>query len=312
MSLINKYKNIYVAGHAGMLGSAITRRLKSEGVENIITRTRNELDLTIQSDVENLFKSEKIDCVFLVAARVGGIKANMDFPAEFIYENMSIQNNIIHYAYKYGVKKLIFVATSSVYPKVYGEMITENYLLSGKLESTNEPYSVAKISGIKMCQFYKKQYGFDAISVIPCNMYGLNDKYIQENGHVIPTLLDRIHNAKINNDEYVEVWGSGKPMREFIFSEDCADGLVFLADNYSGYEPINIGVGNDITIKELVKNICDIVGFTGKIVWNTDKPDGVKRKLLDSTKINNLGWHAKTDLKIGLQKMYSDFLTKKD
>ncbi|MFL2659689.1 MAG: GDP-L-fucose synthase family protein [Alphaproteobacteria bacterium] len=312
MSLINKYKNIYVAGHAGMLGSAITRRLKSEGVENIITRTRNELDLTIQSDVENLFKSEKIDCVFLVAARVGGIKANMDFPAEFIYENMSIQNNIIHYAYKYGVKKLIFVATSSLYPKSCGEMMAENYILSGKLETTDESYSVAKLSGIKMCQFYKKQYGFDAISVIPCNIYGLKDKYIQENGNVIPALLDRIHNAKTSNDEYVEVWGSGKPMREFIFSEDCADGLVFLADNYSGYEPINIGVGNDITIKELVKNICDIVGFTGKIDWNADRPDGIKRKLLDSTKINNLGWHAKTDLKIGLQKMYSDFLTKKD
>ncbi len=308
----NLIKNIYVAGHTGMLGSAITRRLKLEGVENIITRTRNELDLTIQSDVENLFKSEKIDCVFLVAGRVGGIQANMVFPAEFIYENISIQNNIIHYAYKYGVKKLIFVATSSIYPKDCGEMMTEDDILSGKLESTNEPYAVAKISGIKMCQSYKKQYGFDAISVIPCNMYGLNDKYIQENGHVIPTLLDRIHNAKINNDEYVEVWGTGKPRREFMFSEDCGDGLIFLAENYCSDEPINMGVGQDLKIASLVNVIVEVVGFKGKVKWDNTKPDGIKRKLLNSKKINQLGWHAKTDLKIGLKKMYSDFLTKKD
>ncbi|MGB4183606.1 MAG: GDP-L-fucose synthase, partial [Dethiobacteria bacterium] len=294
---MDKNAKIYVAGHRGMVGSAIVRNLEQKGYVNIIGRTSKELDLIRQSDVENFFEEEKPKYVFLAAAKVGGIYANNKYPAEFIYNNLMIETNIIHSAYKYSVKKLLFLGSSCIYPKMAPQPIKEEYLLTGPLEPTNEAYAIAKISGIELCKFYRRQYGCDFISVMPTNLYGINDNFDLETSHVLPALLRKFHEAKINGDQEVVIWGTGKPRREFLYVDDLADACVHLIKNYSDEGHINVGTGEDLEIIELANIIKEIVGFKGLIVNDLTKPDGTPRKLLDVSLLESTGWRYKTSLK---------------
>lgn len=301
---------IFVAGHRGMVGSAIYRKLQALGYSNILVRTSQELDLRNQEAVRTFFEKEQPEYVFMAAAKVGGILANNTYRAEFFYDNSMIQNNVIHNAYRYGVKKMLFLGSSCIYPKNAPQPLKEEYLLTGLLESTNEPYAIAKISGIKMCDAYRSQYGCDFISAMPTNMYGPNDNYDLQNSHVLPALIRKFHEAKQSGASEVVVWGSGTPLREFMHSEDLADACLFLMEHYSEEGPINVGVGNDLSIKDLALLIQEIVGFEGTIVWDSAKPDGTPRKLMDVSKINNLGWKAKISLRDGITQVYqSTFLT---
>ena len=299
---MEKDGKIYVAGHLGMVGSAILRNLKLKGYTNFVLRSIDELDLTRQKEVEQFFESEHPDYVFLAAAKVGGIYANNTFPADFIYINLQIQNNIIHSSYKYGVKKLCFLGSSCIYPKYAPQPMKEDYLLDGKLEPTNEPYAIAKIAGIKMCEAYNRQYGTNFISVMPTNLYGINDNFDLETSHVAPALIRKFIEAKEANAPSVVIWGTGKPRREFLFVDDMADSCVFLMENYNKSDFINIGVGTDITIAELANIIKEEVGYEGAIVYDSTKPDGTPQKLLDVSRLNSLGWNAKTPLREGIRK----------
>lgn len=301
---MNKDSKIYVAGHRGMVGSAIVANLTEKGFTNIITKTSNELDLTNQIAVANFFADEQPEYVFLAAAKVGGIVANNTYRAQFIYENMMIQNNVIHHSYLNNVKKLMFLGSSCIYPKLAPQPLKEEYLLTGLLEETNEPYAIAKIAGIKMCDAYRDQYGCNFISVMPTNLYGFNDNYDLQNSHVLPALLRKFHEAKLNNEEKVEVWGTGTPLREFLHATDMADACVFLMENYNERGFVNIGSGKEITIKDLALLVKDIVGFKGTIYFNTEKPDGTPRKLMDVSKLKNLGWEYKISLKEGIENVY--------
>lgn len=308
---------IYLAGHAGMVGSAIHRQLVLKHYSNIVTKNLNELDLTRQADVEEFFQKEKPGIVIVAAAKVGGILANDMFRAEFIYDNLMIESNIIHSAYKHGVQKLIFLGSSCIYPKLAPQPLKEEYLLSDYLEFTNEPYAIAKIAGIKLCENYYRQYGCNFFSAMPTNLYGFNDNFNLNTSHVLPALLRKFHEAKINSKPEVVVWGSGTPKREFLFVDDLAEAIVFLLDKINakdlyqeGITHINIGMGNDLTINELAELIKEITGYEGSIVYDSSKPDGTPRKLMDVTRINNLGWKAKTDLKTGIQQTYKWYLEK--
>lgn len=309
---MKKDSKIYVAGHNGMVGSAIVRKLELEGYSNLVRRTSQELDLKNQQAVSAFFDEEKPEYVFLAAAKVGGIEANNTYRAQFLYENLMIQSNVLHQSYEYGVKKLLFLASSCIYPKFAEQPIKEEYLLTGKLEPTNEPYAIAKIAGVKMCENYNRQYGCDFISVMPTNLYGPNDNYDLETAHVLPALLRKFHEAKINNNKVVEVWGSGEPKREFLHVDDLAEACCHLMQTYKGNISVNIGTGSDISIKELANLIKDIVGFKGDIVWNTDKPDGTPRKLLDVSLIHKLGWRYKLGLEEGIIKVYLDKFSNED
>lgn len=308
--MMKKTDTIYVAGHTGMVGSAIVNALSKQGFTNLVHRSSKELDLRNQAAVESFFREEKPQYIFLAAAKVGGIVANDLYRADFLYDNLAIVSNIIHAAHRNAVSKLMFLGSSCIYPKMAPQPIKEEYLLTGPLEKTNEPYAIAKIAGIKLCEAYRDQYGSDFISVMPCNLYGINDNYHPENSHVLPALLRRFHEAKLQGLQQVVIWGSGNPKREFLFADDLADACLFLMDNYDEKEIINIGSGTDVSIKELALLVKEITGFTGQLVFDTTKPDGTPRKLLDSTKINKLGWHSKTGLKEGIQLAYNDFLQK--
>ena len=307
---LEKNAKIYVAGHRGMVGSAIHRKLTAEGFENIIVKTSQELDLRDQSAVGQFFALEKPEYVFLAAAKVGGIVANNSYRADFLYENLAIQNNVIHNAYITGVKKLMFLGSSFIYPKLAPQPLKEEYLLTGTLEPTNEPYAIAKIAGIKMCDAYRDQYGCDFISVMPTNLYGYNDNYHPQNSHVLPALIRKIHEAKINEDKEVVVWGSGLPMREFLFADDLADACYFLMQNYSEPHLINIGTGVDLTIKDLALLIRDILDYQGQLVFDTSKPDGTPRKLMDVSKLHDLGWKHQIELRQGIALAYQDFISR--
>jgi GDP-L-fucose synthase len=304
---VDKNSKIYVAGHRGLVGSAIVRNLKEKDYRNIIGKTHVELDLKDQNAVRSFFEREKPEYVFLAAAKVGGINANNTYPADFIYENLEIQNNVIKASFDYGVKKLLFLGSSCIYPKNCPQPIKEEYLLSGYLESTNEAYAIAKISGLKMCEYYKRQYDANFISCMPTNLYGPNDNFDLNNSHVLPALIRKFHEAKKSNDAFVEVWGTGKPLREFLHVDDMADGCVFLMENYDGVEHVNIGTGKEVSIKELAEMIKEIVKFEGEIKFNRDKPDGTPRKLLDVNKLKALGWEYKVDLRDGIRLVYEWF-----
>lgn len=299
---MDKNAKIYIAGHKGMVGSAIKRALENGGYANLICKTKEDLNLLDQSAVGEFFENEKPEYIFLAAAKVGGILANNTYPADFIYQNLQIQNNIIYNAHKYGVKKLLFLGSSCIYPKLAPQPIKEEYLLTGQLESTNEAYAIAKIAGLKMCQYFKKQYGANFISCMPTNLYGPNDNFDLQNSHVLPALIRKFYEAKKENGENVTIWGSGSPKREFLFVDDLADGCVFLMNNYDGADTVNIGIGEDIAISELAQKIKAIIGFSGEIIYDKTKPDGTLRKLLDVSKINKLGWQAKTSLDEGLKR----------
>lgn len=305
---MKKDSKIYVAGHKGLVGSAIVRNLKKKGYKNIIGKTHGELDLTDQRAVREFFKEERPEYVFLAAAHVGGINANNTSPADFIYINMEIQNNVIKAAHDFKVKKLLFLGSSCIYPKTCPQPIKEQYLLSGYLEPTNEGYALAKISGLKMCQFFKRQYGDNFISCMPTNLYGPNDNYDLETSHVMPALIRKFHEAKVNDKSEVEIWGTGKPLREFLHVDDMADGCVFLMENYNGEGHVNIGTGEEVTIKELAEMIKEVVGFKGKLKFNTEKPDGTPRKLLDVSKLEGLGWKYKVELRDGIKSSYEWFV----
>ena len=302
--LINE--KIYIAGHRGMVGSAIVRNLHKRGFNNLILKTSSELDLRNQMAVESFFAEHQPQYVFLSAAKVGGIVANNTYRGEFIYENLMIQNNVIHYAYKYGVKKLLFLGSSCIYPKMCPQPIKEEYLLSGYLEATNEPYAIAKIAGLKMCESYRKQYGVEMISAMPTNLYGPNDNYDLNNSHVLPALIRKFHDAKTKNLDSVEIWGTGSPKREFLHVDDLADACVFLMENYSEEQHVNVGTGVDVSIKELAEMVKELVGFNGQLLFNIDKPDGTPRKLLDVSKIHKLGWQHRLDLKEGIQSVLAE------
>lgn len=303
---MDKNAKIYIAGHKGMVGSAIVRQLKGLGYTNLVLKKSNELDLRVQAEVQAFFEAEKPEYVFLAAAKVGGIEANNTYRAEFLYDNLMIQNNVIHQCYVYEVKKLLFLASSCIYPKFATQPITETSLLTGALEETNEPYAIAKIAGVKMCENYNRQYGCNFISVMPSNLYGPNDNYDLKNSHVLPALLRKFHEAKVNGDDAVEVWGSGTPMREFLHVDDLARACLHLMNTYEGNVSVNIGIGKDISIKDLAILIKEIVGFSGEILWNTDKPDGTPRKLLDVSLIHSLGWEHKIELEEGITKVYKE------
>ena len=304
---MEKNAKIYVAGHRGMVGSAIYRKLQKEGYEHIITKTSSELDLRNQQAVTDFFAAEKPDYVFLAAAKVGGIVANNTYRADFLYENLAIQNNVIHNAYVNGVKKLMFLGSSCIYPKMAPQPLKEDYLLTGTLEHTNEPYAIAKIAGIKMCDAYRDQYGCNFISVMPTNLYGFNDNYHPQNSHVLPALIRKVHEAKANNEKEIVVWGSGSPMREFLFADDLAGACYFLMQNYNEPHLINVGTGHDLTIKDLALLIKDVLGFEGELVFDASKPDGTPRKLMDVSKLHNLGWKHQIELREGIALAYQDF-----
>ena len=308
---MEKNSKIYIAGHRGMVGSAIFRKLQSESYTNIVTRNSQELDLRNQLAVSDFFSQEKPDYVFLAAAKVGGIIANNTYRAEFLYDNLCIQNNIIHNSYINGTKKLMFLGSSCIYPKLAPQPLKEEYLLTGTLEHTNEPYAIAKIAGIKMCDAYRDQYGCNFISVMPTNLYGLNDNYHPENSHVLPALIRRFHEAKVNKSPEIVIWGSGNPKREFLYADDLADACYYLMLNYDEPNLINIGTGEDLSIKELALVIKEIVGFEGELKFDTSKPDGTPRKLMDVSKLHSKGWKHKVSLKEGIKMAYQDFLTKK-
>jgi GDP-L-fucose synthase len=305
---MNKNSKIYVAGHNGMVGSAIVRKLKELGYTNIITKSRKEIDLTNQFQVNHFFHFERPDYVFLAAAKVGGIKANDDFRADFIYENLAIQTNIIKASHNCGVKKLLFLGSSCIYPKFCEQPIKEEYLLTGQLEPTNDAYAIAKIAGIKMCQDFNKQYGTNFISVMPTNLYGPGDNYDLNNSHVLPALIRKIHEAKIKDAKEVEIWGSGNPMREFLYVDDLATACHYLMLSYNESEIINIGTGKDISIKDLAYFVKDVLEYDGEIYFNTNMPDGTPRKLLDVSKLKDLGWQYQTSLSDGIKKTYQDYV----
>ena len=307
---MEKNAKIYVAGHRGMVGSALVRRLESEGYQNIIVRTSRELDLRNQQAVAEFFAAEKPAYVFLAAAKVGGIMANNIYRADFLYENLQIQNNVIHSAHEEGVEKLMFLGSSCIYPKLAPQPLQEDSLLTGPLEYTNEPYAIAKIAGIKMCESYRKQYGRNYISVMPTNLYGPNDNYDLNNSHVLPAMIRKFHEAKVENKPFVELWGTGSPLREFLHADDLADACVYLMKNYDGEQFVNIGVGEDITIKNLAELIKTTVGYEGELRWNTDKPDGTPRKLMDVSKLHSMGWKHRYNLEEGVRITYQDFLQK--
>jgi GDP-L-fucose synthase len=304
---MKKNAKIYVAGHRGLVGSAIMRKLKKEGYNNLVYRTSSELDLRRQEKVEEFFGEEKPEYVILAAAKVGGIQANDTYSAEFLYDNLMIETNVIEAAYQNDVKKLLFLGSSCIYPKFADQPMKEDYLLSGKLESTNEGYAVAKITGIKLCEHYNKQYGTNFISAMPTNLYGPNDNFDLETSHVLPALIRKFHEAKINDEDEVVIWGTGKPRREFLHVDDLADALLFLMNDYNGDQFVNVGVGKDISILELAKLIKGIVGFEGDIVNDLSKPDGTPRKLLDVTRLNDLGWEAQISLEEGIRDTYQWF-----
>lgn len=307
---MEKEAKIYVAGHRGMVGSAIVRELEKLGYQNIVTRTSAELDLRNQTAVDAFYQSEKPDYVFVAAAKVGGILANNTYRAEFLYDNLCIQNNLIHGAYVHNVKKLLFLGSSCIYPKLAPQPLKEEYLLSGFLEPTNEPYAIAKITGIKMCEAYRDQYGCNFISAMPTNMYGPNDNYHPDNSHVLPALIRKFHEAKVGNAAQVTVWGDGSPMREFLYADDLANALVYLMLNYNEKEFVNVGYGSDITIGDLAKTIAEIVGFNGEIVFDSSKPNGTPKKLMDSSRLFATGWQPQTHLQVGIKLAYDDFLSK--
>ncbi|AUS97810.1 GDP-fucose synthetase [Clostridium thermosuccinogenes] len=305
---MEKNSRIYVAGHTGMVGSAIVRCLQQNGYENIIRRTHKELDLTNQAECEKFFEEEKPEYVFLAAAKVGGIHANDTYPADFIMENMLIECNVIRSAFKNKVKKLMFLGSACIYPKLCPQPIKEEYLLTGPLEPTNEAYALAKISGIKMCQSYNKQYGTRYISVMPANLYGINDRFDEYNSHVIPSMMIKFHKAKLENRPFVELWGTGKPLREFLYVDDMAEACLYLMQNYESSELINIGSGREISIRELAEIIRDVVGFQGEIVFDTTKPDGTPRRVLDNSKISATGWKPKMDIREGIKREYEYYV----
>jgi GDP-L-fucose synthase len=302
---------IYIAGHRGMVGSAIHRNLQKKGFKNFIFKTSQELDLRDQKQVAQFFEEEKPEYVFMAAAKVGGINANNIYRAEFLYDNLMIQNNIIHQAYLNKVKKLLFLGSSCIYPKMAPQPLKEEYLLSGYLEDTNEPYAIAKITGIKMCESYHRQYGCDYISVMPTNLYGPNDNYNLNNSHVLPALIRKFHEAKESNAPFVEMWGTGSPLREFLHADDMADACVYLMQNYKGQKHVNIGTGVDLSIKDLALMIKKIVGYTGEIKHDLSKPDGTPRKLMDVSFLHSLGWKHKIELEQGVAEVYKDFKDKK-
>ncbi len=305
---MEKQAKVYVAGHRGMVGSAIVRNLREKGYENIIGRTSRELDLTVQADVDRFFAEEQPEYVFLAAAKVGGISANNIHPAEFIYENLMIELNTIHSAHKYGVKKLLFLGSSCIYPRMAPQPIKEEYLLTGLLEPTNEAYALAKISGIALCKFYRRQYGCDFISVMPTNLYGTNDNFDLETSHVLPALIRKFHEAKVNGSSEVVIWGTGRPKREFLYVDDLADACVSLMKHYSDELHLNIGTGEDIEIGELATLISEVVGYNGKIINDLSKPDGTPRKLLDVNLLKTLGWEPRVSLREGIERVYEWYL----
>ena len=305
---MNKDAKIYVAGHRGLVGSAIVRNLQNKGYTNIIYRTHKELDLINQEAVRTFFQEEKPEYVFLAAAKVGGIHANNTYPADFIYDNLMIQNNVIKAAHDFEVKKLLFLGSTCIYPKMAPQPIKEEYLLTGALEETNEAYAIAKIAGLEMCKFFKRQYGDNFISCMPTNLYGPNDNFDFKNSHVLPALIRKFHEAKVNNSEVVEVWGTGTPLREFLYVDDMADACVFLMENYEGEQHVNIGTGEEVSIRELAETIKKVVGFEGELVFNTDMPDGTPRKLTTVDKLHGLGWKHKVSLNEGIKLAYNWFL----
>lgn len=306
--MMAKNSKIYVAGHKGLVGSAITRFLKKQNYLNLIFRTHEELDLTNQQKVNNFFREEKPEYIFLAAAKVGGILSNSTYPAQFIYSNLAIQTNIIDGCYKYNIKKLLFLGSSCIYPKFAPQPMSEDVLLTGKLEPTNQAYAIAKIAGIIMCQSYNREYNTNFISTMPTNLFGPNDHYDLYNSHVLPALIRKIHEAKINNSKFVEIWGSGRPKREFLYVDDLAEACVFLMNNYNESDFINIGTGKDVSISELAELIREVIGYEGNFHYDRSKPDGMPRKLLNVDKINKLGWKSKIDLKTGIQLTYEDYL----
>ena len=305
---MNKDSKIFVAGHRGMVGSAIVRHLEALGFKNLVLKTSSEVDLRNQQDVSDFFSIEKPEYVFLAAAKVGGINANNIYRAEFLYDNLAIEMNVIHSAYQNKVKKLLFLGSSCIYPKLAPQPLKEEYLLSGFLESTNEPYAIAKIAGIKLCESYRIQFGCNFISAMPTNLYGPNDNYDLEKSHVLPALIRKFHEAKTNQLSQVEVWGSGKPLREFLHVDDLAEACIFLMENYNDELFVNVGFGEDLSIKELAEMVKDVVGFEGKIVFNTSRPDGTMKKLMDSSRIHQMGWKPKIDLRKGIADTYKNFV----
>jgi GDP-L-fucose synthase len=301
------HSRIYVAGHRGLVGSSIIRQLTAAGADHLLTRTHKELDLTDESQVRQFFDKEKPEYVFLAAAKVGGIHANNTFPAEFIRENLAIQTNVIHHAWKSGVRKLVFLGSSCIYPRECPQPIKEEYLLTGPLEPTNEAYAIAKIAGVEMCRAYRRQYGFDAISAMPTNLYGPGDSFHLDYSHVVPALIRRIYEARLVNADQVEIWGSGNPLREFLYVEDLADALIFLMHSYSNDNIINVGSGEEVSIAELARIIANIVGYTGEVVFDSSKPDGTPRKRLDIEHLSTLGWRARTPLAQGLRQTLEAF-----
>ncbi|HOP74618.1 MAG TPA: GDP-L-fucose synthase [Bacillota bacterium] len=299
---------IYIAGHTGMVGSAILRKLTQLGYTNLVYQPRQKLDLCDKKAVEIFFREERPEYVFIAAAKVGGIYANMSYPADFIYNNLMIQTNLIDASYRYQVKKLLFLGSSCIYPRFTPQPMKEEYLLTGLLEPTNEPYAIAKIAGIKMCQAYNRQYNTNFIAVMPTNLYGINDNFDLETAHVLPALIRKIHEAKVAGRPYVEIWGTGTPRREFLYVDDLADACIFLMNHYNESDIINIGTGKDISIKELADLLKTIIGFQGEFQWDNSKPDGTPRKLLDVSKINRLGWKAKVSLEEGIRKTYQWYL----
>lgn len=309
---MQKDSKIYIAGHRGMVGSAIHRKLQEKGFTNFVLKTSKELDLRNQQAVSDFFQTEKPEFVFMAAAKVGGIIANNTYRADFLYENLAIQNNVIHSSYENKVTKLMFLGSSCIYPKLAPQPLKEDYLLSGFLEETNEPYAIAKIAGIKLCEAYRTQYGCDYISVMPTNLYGPNDNYDLQNSHVLPAMIRKFHEAKVSKNQEVNLWGTGSPMREFLHADDLAEACVYLMENYSQPEFINVGTGTDVTIKELAETVKEIVGFEGNLNWDTSKPDGTPRKLMDVSRLHAQGWKHKINLKEGIGLAYQDFLKNHD
>lgn len=303
---------IYVAGSRGLVGSALVRTLQAQGYNNLVLRSSQELDLRNQASVEAFFALEKPEYVFLGAARVGGIQANNTYRAEFLYDNLMIEANIIHSAYRHGVQKLLFLGSSCIYPKLCPQPMKEDYLLTGALEQTNEPYAIAKIAGLKLCENYCRQYGVSFISAMPTNLYGINDNFDLANSHVLPALMRKFHEAKVDGDPTVTVWGTGTPLREFLYVDDLADALVFLMNTYNAIDFVNVGTGQEVSIKELALTLKAVVGYEGELVFDSTKPDGTPRKLLDVSRLTAAGWQAKTDLKMGIEKTYSWFLQSYD
>ena len=308
---MEKNAKIYVAGHHGLVGSAIMRSLKNNGYENIIVRTHQELDLRNQISVNRFFEEEKPEYVFLAAAKVGGILANNTYPADFMYDNLMISANVIHAAYQYKVKKLLFLGSSCIYPKMAPQPIKEEYLLTGALEPTNEGYALAKISGMQMCKFYRRQFGCDFISAMPTNLYGINDNFDLNSSHVLPAMIRKFHEAKLQNKPSVVLWGTGKVLREFLYVDDLADSLVFLMNNYSQESHVNIGTGEDLSIHDLALMVKDVIGYQGNIVYDSSKPDGTPRKLLDVSLLHSIGWHHKVSLRQGIEEVYAWYQSQK-